>query len=205
MSSTTHCETNRLFGPVNRPALNTNVRHRAFLRKSIELFSQEELEAIFGWPHHLRIAMGTAYTASQFGKIRSNYVYNDRLVRRESPVPSAQAQQELIHYRDRFDAYYKKRGNGYAVRDPKAKQALQAAEQAWHDWVIGYHAARGRSGRPDWALEALPGLERVRVDRVRRASKKRKFLGVIDISSDEEQDVRPSKKTRFLGMIDLTA
>ncbi|KAJ7223319.1 hypothetical protein GGX14DRAFT_387642 [Mycena pura] len=201
MTPTTHYETHRLFGPVNRPALNTNVRHRAILRKSIELLSQEELEAIFGWPHHLQIAMGTAYTASQFGKIRSNYVYNDRLIRREGPVPSAQAQRELLHYRDKYDGYYKKRGNDYAIRDPMGKQALQAAEQAWHDWVIGYHAARGRPGRPDWALEPLPGLERVRV---RRAAKKRKFLGVIDISSDEEQDVRRSKKRKFLGVIDLT-
>ncbi|KAJ7889260.1 hypothetical protein B0H13DRAFT_2341603 [Mycena leptocephala] len=54
-------------------------------------------------------------------------------------------------------------GNNYAVRNAEAKSDLQAAEQTWHDWILGYLAARGRPGRPEWALQPLPGLRRVRI------------------------------------------
>jgi hypothetical protein len=155
-----------------------------------------------------------------------------------------------------------KKGNEYHIRDAQAKSGLQAAEQAWHDWVVPYLATRGTAGRPDWALQPLPGLQRVRITHARapepqaamgagRASaglptprpsypihspasparlrfgtrlrpidlsddssealrapetpKKRKFLGVIDIDEEEEEDVmRPRKRQRFLGIIDLT-
>jgi hypothetical protein len=69
-----HRETNRLFGPSNRPEFNTNVRHRAVLRKALELFPVQELEAIFERPTKLRVAMGSAFTFSQLGKIKTNYV-----------------------------------------------------------------------------------------------------------------------------------
>lgn len=51
-------ETRRLFGLLNRPDFNTNVRHCAILRKALELFTPEELEVIFESPIKLRVAMG---------------------------------------------------------------------------------------------------------------------------------------------------
>jgi hypothetical protein len=151
-----------------------------------------------------------------------------------------------------------KHGNAYTVRNAAAKPVLQAAEQTWHDWVVGYRAARGMGDRPDWALQPLPGFRRVNIglglapalipalgttpastprvrrrqarfptlptpppsspassptptriyfsdDELARPAQKRKFLGVVEISDDEEDaEVRPRKKTRFLGHIDLT-
>ncbi|KAJ7018293.1 hypothetical protein C8F04DRAFT_1277875 [Mycena alexandri] len=38
---------------------------------------------------------------------------------------------------------------------------MQAAEQAWHDFIVQYRAAHGLPSRPEWALEPLPGLARV--------------------------------------------
>ncbi|KAJ7505105.1 hypothetical protein B0H11DRAFT_2221289 [Mycena galericulata] len=258
-------ETRRLFGPVNRPDYNTNVRHRAVLRKALELFSDDELHDIFVTPMKLRVAMGNAGTLYQVGKIQSNIMVNDRLVIRETQPPDLQARQALIVYRDAYDVYHKKNGNDYAVRNPHAKHVVQDAEQAWHDYVVPVLAARGRR-RPAWALEPLPGFERVRVapatqpapaprattstvqtpsrrrtqlalptpppsspfrspaaaprvgsslrpveladdhQAARHLPRKRKFLGVIDISDSEaeEEDARPQKKMKFLGVIDLS-
>lgn len=67
-------ETRRLFGPLNRPDFNTNVRHRAVLRKSLELLSAADLEATFGRPIKLRVVMGSALTFSQLGQIKTSYV-----------------------------------------------------------------------------------------------------------------------------------
>jgi hypothetical protein len=174
-------EVNRLFGPSNRPHYNTNVRHRAILRKLIELFSVQDLEAIFERPIKLRVAMGSSFTASQLGKIITNHVslcnsillgdpalrrhqvHNGRLVSRETPVPDAEAQDALQAYRQAYDAYFKKQGNDYRVNHPQAKSVLQAAEQTWHDWVITYRGARGMPGRPPWALQPLPGFDQVQL------------------------------------------
>lgn len=67
-------ETRRLFGPSNRPDFQTNVRHRAILRKALELFPPQELETIFGTPTKLRVAMGAVFTFGQLGMIKAHYV-----------------------------------------------------------------------------------------------------------------------------------
>ncbi|KAJ7924686.1 hypothetical protein B0H13DRAFT_2315203 [Mycena leptocephala] len=240
-------ETRWLFSPSNQPEFNTNVRHRAILRKALELFSAEELEEIFQQPIKLRVAMGSAFTSSQLGKIKTNFVRNHRLVSRETPPPDLEARTALRAYRDAYDAYFMKTGNTYAVRNVGLKSVLQAAEKTWHDWVVVYLAARGRPGRLDWALQPLPGLRRVHIapapaapaptstpraqrrqfptlptpppsspapvlvdlshidDEPARPAQKRRFLGIVDISDDEEEDVvHPRKKTKLSGFIDLT-
>lgn len=90
-------------------------------------------------------------------------MHNGRLVSRETPSPNLEARQALGAYRDAYDTYFKKQGNAYTVRNAHAKHVLQDAEQTWHDWVVPYLAARGRPGRPNWALQPLPGFERVHV------------------------------------------
>ncbi|KAJ7926089.1 hypothetical protein B0H13DRAFT_1862600 [Mycena leptocephala] len=218
MALISHQETHRLFGLSNCPEFNTNVCHRALLRKALELFSAQELEEIFGRPIKLRMAMGSAFTFSQLGKIKTNH-----------------ARQPLSAYRHAYDTYFMPTGNDYAVRNAEAKSDLQAAEQTWHDWIVGYLAARGRPGRPAWALQPLPGLRRVHIapitlipmpqaetparaprpalfppptplpsapipvgsrmhpitisdDKALRRPAKRRFEEVIDISDDEEQE-----------------
>ena len=150
-------------------------------------------------------------------------VENDRLVSRETEALGLEAREQLGRYRDRYDAYFKSRGNNYDIRDPNALAGLQAAEQDWHDWVVVYLEELYGIGRPDWALQPLPGLQMVRFTRGQgRASgararawlpptpppsspvrprtsapvrpRKMKLLGVVDISDDEdEQPLR--KKT----------
>ncbi|KAJ7237077.1 hypothetical protein C8J57DRAFT_1247324 [Mycena rebaudengoi] len=158
----TAAETRRLFGPVNRPDRETNVRHRALLRKPLELHSPEHLELVFGNPIHLRLVMGSAFANHQFGKIRADYVKNGRLISHETGRLDAQALSALVAYRDAFDAYFMKRGDNYGIRNRHAKAHLQDAEQSWNDWAEVYLAAHGRT-RPQWALQPLPGLDRVRV------------------------------------------
>ncbi|KAJ7659373.1 hypothetical protein B0H17DRAFT_1209636 [Mycena rosella] len=123
-------ETQLLFGPLNRPDSNTNVCHRAVLRKALELFSIRELATIFGRPIKLRVVMGSASTFSQLGKIQTHHVHNGRLVSRETTVPDAEARRALRAYCDTYDTYFMKQGNIYRVRDKQAMAALQAAEQA---------------------------------------------------------------------------
>ncbi|KAJ7653448.1 hypothetical protein B0H17DRAFT_1214682 [Mycena rosella] len=202
-------ETQRLFGAAIRPADDTNVRHHAIMRKALETYPMR----------------------------------NGTLVVRETDPPSAEVRQALRAYCEAYDAYFKQRGNEYAVRDPQALIQLQAAEQTWHDWVVRYRASRGMPGRPYWALEPLPGLQRVQLQLQpaaapvppatprRRAGRSffplptpppsspvrpshpsspvrpshptpRKrppsqinFLGVIDISDDDEEASRPRKKS----------
>ncbi|KAJ7659798.1 hypothetical protein DFH06DRAFT_1130552 [Mycena polygramma] len=129
-------ETRRLHGPRYLPHYKTNLRHRALLRKTIETFDSRYLHAIFGSnPQGLRSVMGRTDTANQLGKVVSHY--------------------KLRAYLAAYDAYFMKQGTDYVVRNPHAKAALQAAEQAWHDSIPG--------PRPQWALEPLPGLQRVHV------------------------------------------
>jgi hypothetical protein len=90
-------------------------------------------------------------------------VRNHRLVSRETRPLDLEARTALRDYRDAYDAYFMKTGNTYAVRNAALKSVLQAAEQTWHDWVVVYLAARGRPGRPDWALQPFPGLRRVHI------------------------------------------
>ncbi|KAJ6550625.1 hypothetical protein DFH09DRAFT_1319803 [Mycena vulgaris] len=141
----------------------TNVRHRAILRKALELFPAHKLETTFGTPTKLRVMMGNMCTLGQLGKIQSSIMRNDRLVRRETPAPDLPARQALIAYRMAYNVYFKTKGNAYAVGNPHAKYVLQDAEQTWHDWVVPYLATRGRPGRPTWALQPLPEFQRVRV------------------------------------------
>ncbi|KAJ7827411.1 hypothetical protein B0H13DRAFT_2373841 [Mycena leptocephala] len=229
-------ETRCLFGELNRPDFKTNVRHRAILRKALKLFPAADLEAIFNRPIKLRVTMGSAFAVNQLGRIHTHYVQNDRLVSRQTPIPDAAARQALRAYRDAYDRYFMKKGNEYRIRDAQAKSELQAAEQAWHDWVVPYLAARGTTGRPtglcshspdfkeyashahahpnhkpSWVRvvpqpvsphlhPAIPSIHPALLPvsealRAPKTPKKRKFLGVIDIDEEEEEDVlRPRKR-----------
>ncbi|KAJ6452851.1 hypothetical protein C8R47DRAFT_1083610 [Mycena vitilis] len=249
-------ETRRLHGPRYLPHYKTNLRHRALLRKAIETFDSQYLHAIFGPnPQGLRSVMGRADTANQLGKVAKHYKEGDRFITLETDTPTPEWQQKLRAYLAAYDAYFMKQGTNYVVRNPHAKAALQAAEQAWHDSIPG--------PRPQWALEPLPGLQRVHVAPALRGGnpvaaqvvtnfpipraprtrafptlpspppatpvrayanraaslgdsplrpihildkdqpqlvstpRKRKFLGVVDISDGE--DARPRKKAKFLG------
>ncbi|KAF8162249.1 hypothetical protein K438DRAFT_2069989 [Mycena galopus ATCC 62051] len=159
MTRVTAQETRRLFGEF-QPDWKTNVRHRAILCKALELFTTEQLVATFGpRPLRLQVAMGKAGTFSQLGKIRCNYVHNNRLVSLETDTLPLEARQRLQDYAAVYNAAFMSRANDYAARHPHARADLQVAEQAWHDWVVGYQPRP----RPDWALQPLPGLQMVRV------------------------------------------
>lgn len=64
-------------------------------------------------------------------------------------------------YRDGYDSCFKQHGNDYTIRNPQGLATLQAAEQEWNDFAVPFLAANGMGARPEWALEALPGLQRV--------------------------------------------
>ncbi|KAJ7704768.1 hypothetical protein B0H17DRAFT_1193274 [Mycena rosella] len=147
-------ETQHLFGAAIRPADDTNVRHHAIMRKALETYPVQELQATFERLTRLRVSMGTSLTFSQFGKIQSNYVYAQR---------HPEVRQALRAYCEAYGAYFKQRGNEYAVCDPQALIQLQVAEQTWHDWAVGYRASRGMPGHPYWALEPLPGLQHMQL------------------------------------------
>ncbi|KAJ7688077.1 hypothetical protein B0H17DRAFT_1135915 [Mycena rosella] len=87
--------------------------------------------------------------------------HNGRLVTDETDTPELEARVALRAYRDAYDLYFKSRSNDYTICNAQALLVLQAAEQSWHDWIVPHLAARGRPTRPDWALQPLPGLQRV--------------------------------------------
>ncbi|KAJ7036997.1 hypothetical protein C8F04DRAFT_1257538 [Mycena alexandri] len=165
MSVISREETNRLCGPLYRPDHTTNVRHRAILRKCFELYSPEYLAEVFNNDFtHLRLVMGTAYMFSQFGKINQNYTRGGRAVRNETDPPNLEGREALKAYTECFDQHFMKQGKTYTIRGRGNKPVLQAGEQAWHNFIIAFWAARGtRYRRPGWALQPLPGFEMVRV------------------------------------------
>ena len=205
-------------------------------------------------------------------------MHNGRLIRLATDALPAAARERIQSYMTIYDIVFFKTGNDYRVRNPAAWPLLQAEEQSFHDWIVVY---LGRP-RPAWALEALPGFQRVHVAApaavpfpARRATapfpriqplvprvqspvprpdaparrvaarvtapepatprrarlpqralptpppsspaaaagsarpthtrtfSKRKFLGTVEISDDED-DERPVKRIKFLGTIDLT-
>ncbi|KAJ7174489.1 hypothetical protein C8R46DRAFT_1031147 [Mycena filopes] len=164
-------------------AIDTDInnRHRCALVKSLELHPLEELETALGpCPRRLQMVMGTNFTQSQFGSIRMSVVSayhlppnpsdshltlqqlpDGRWVRRQTGPPHPGAQRALHAFLDAFDAYYKRQGNDFVVRNPAARDGLQLAQQVWHDFIVPYRAIRGMGERPPWALTPYPGFRNV--------------------------------------------
>ncbi|KAJ6525513.1 hypothetical protein DFH09DRAFT_1328875 [Mycena vulgaris] len=151
------------FGRLVRPDFKTNVRQQAVIRKLVEFFGLEHAQECVGQLTRLQAVMGTAHTFHEFGKLKVNFIHNGHLVARETDPPPLEIQTQLRGYLASYNAYLMKHGNDYTVRNPAAKSQLQDAEQAWHDCIVPSLAARGLGPRPDWALEPLPGLRRVRI------------------------------------------
>ncbi|KAJ6592403.1 hypothetical protein B0H19DRAFT_1245277 [Mycena capillaripes] len=151
------------FGGWVRPDFDTNVRQQAVIRKVVEYFGLEYVKERVGQLTRLQAVMGTANTYHQFGKLKVNFIRNDRLITAETNPPPLQIQTQLRGYLAGYDAYFMKHGNEYTVRTSAAKSQLQDAEQAWHDFIVPSLAARGLGPRPNWALEPLPRLRRVRI------------------------------------------
>ncbi|KAJ7055508.1 hypothetical protein C8F01DRAFT_1258386 [Mycena amicta] len=157
--------------------------------------STTELLHMFGNPNSLRMRMGLASRATNLGIIDKTYKSNGILVRLESPPLEPAVQNTLIAYCKSRDAYFKKRGSERVVQDRSARTIFQAGEQAWHDFIVPWLAARGRV-RPSWALEPLPGMRRVRTQPVHQPVRR----DVIDLTGED----RGSKKRRAGEVIDLT-
>ncbi|KAF8214447.1 hypothetical protein K438DRAFT_1749566 [Mycena galopus ATCC 62051] len=146
--------TRRLFGNF-RPHDELNLRHLAALRKVLEVVGEATVMEILQRRTGLRMV-------------------NGRLVTREYAVERA-VRNQLAAYLAGYDFTYRKQGLTYLLLDPLSdhpRGALQEAEQAWHDWVVPYLAERGRV-RPEWALEPLHGMQRVRVAPPRGLKRKR--------------------------------
>ncbi|KAJ7164223.1 hypothetical protein C8R46DRAFT_1036142 [Mycena filopes] len=164
-------------------AIDTDInnRHRCALVKSLELHPLEELETALGpCPRRLQMVMGTNFTQSQFGSIRMSVVSayhlppnpsdshltlqqlpDGRWVRRQTGPPHPGAQRALHAFLNAFDAYYKRQGNDFVVRNPAARDGLQLTQQVWHDFIVPYRAIRGMGERPPWALTPYPGFRNV--------------------------------------------
>ncbi|KAJ6523645.1 hypothetical protein DFH09DRAFT_1329881 [Mycena vulgaris] len=187
-------EMRRLFGPTYAPDAKTNPRHRAFLRKGIELYPTQELLTVFaGQPTRLRLAMGSGTTSSQFGKIITSFIHNERLVSRQTDPPEVASQHALGAYRTAFDRRQSKPGT--SISSPIVPLA------GWAPVLIG---ARLPALVP--VGSCLLPIDLTGDDQ--RLPNKRKRSATIDISNSEEE--RPCKKTKkatkikFLGFIDLT-
>ncbi|KAJ7016245.1 hypothetical protein C8F04DRAFT_1245481 [Mycena alexandri] len=155
-------ETRRLFGRRYAPEASRNVRHAALLRKALELQPDEVLENRFGFSSNkLTVVMGTNFTENKLGTIQMSTNVNGRAVPTNTPTPPPEARAALAGYLGVYDVLFKKKGNDYAVRHAAAWPLMQAAEQTWHTFVEEYRATNGMGPRPDWAMEPLPGLQRV--------------------------------------------
>ncbi|KAJ7028233.1 hypothetical protein C8F04DRAFT_1266135 [Mycena alexandri] len=124
-----------IYGDRYAPDPERNVRHGAVWRKSTELHPVELLQDTFGLSSKkLTVGMGTNYTHYELGTIKGHI---------------------------EVEVVFKNKGNDYAIRHAAALPLLQAAEQAFHDFVVPFRAARGMGPHSESALEPLPGLQRV--------------------------------------------
>ncbi|KAJ6448019.1 hypothetical protein C8R45DRAFT_1115550 [Mycena sanguinolenta] len=182
------------YGPKFRPHKNTNLRHRVLLHKALELSTETEIEEHLGRFNQFSTVMGTVGNAHRLGTLQASREVNAKRRNREGPTPSRDVRRRLQAYLDAYDGCFKKQGSVFRIHDEPRIAVLQDAEQAWHDWIVGY---LGRP-RPQWALEPLPGFSRVRVAAPAppRGGKRKRAHGA-------GPDV-PSKKFKFLGTIDLT-
>ncbi|KAJ7060075.1 hypothetical protein C8F01DRAFT_1084489 [Mycena amicta] len=159
-------ELERTYGPDYRPDLNANRRNQNITRKTLELHDDTSIEVAFhNNPKNLRAVMKSSNLA-QFGTIRQTFVHkNGRLQIRETEAPSREARHQLDAWVRAYDSLYTAKGT---VRDKSKWDAMQMAEQTWHEFVIVYrmlHDMAPRGRRPAWALEPVGGLERVNEDR----------------------------------------
>ncbi|KAJ7689079.1 hypothetical protein B0H14DRAFT_2652928 [Mycena olivaceomarginata] len=157
----THPPLRRQIGPF-RAYYKANARHVTALKKTLELFTIEEILDILGSVDNLRVSMGRNYTL--IGRISTHRMVNGRVQIRETNPPPLEARNALEAFLGVYDLYFYKQGDGFRVRNQGAHTLLQAAEQTWHDWVVPWLAARGRV-RPQWAFNPLPGFARVNVQR----------------------------------------
>ncbi|KAJ7016298.1 hypothetical protein C8F04DRAFT_1202668 [Mycena alexandri] len=161
-----HAETIRLFGVTLGPDRDTNARHRAVLRKILEIHTLDYLRTLFGDGNlrKLRLDMGTNSRPTELGRIQVSE-FNPRTGRysttKKTDTLDPDVLERIVKYIAVYDALYKRQGDEYIVRNKHVLLAMQAAEQAWHDLIVQYRAAHGLPSRPEWALEPLPGLARV--------------------------------------------
>ncbi|KAJ6479059.1 hypothetical protein C8R45DRAFT_1101478 [Mycena sanguinolenta] len=186
-------EIRQYYGPKFCPHKNTNLRHRVFLRKSVELLTERLVEERLEQYNQLSATMGTGGNAHHLGTVLASREINGERRNREGPTPSREVRTQLGTYLDAYDRCFKKRGNEFRVLNRADLAILQNAEQVWHDWIVGY---LGRP-RPQWALEPLPGLARVRVAPAAPRGVKRQ-------RAQKTESKVPPKKMKFLGTIDLT-
>ncbi|KAJ7825767.1 hypothetical protein B0H14DRAFT_3468284 [Mycena olivaceomarginata] len=118
------------------PGLNEH--HIRMFRKAAEIHDVRIAETTFGQLRNLGIVMND----DNLGNL---HLSMPRL--RYLNLPTAKGRRRLVAYRIAHDICYKAQGG---IKNAVAKYILQDAEQAWHDWVVDYLAARGRT-RPCWS------------------------------------------------------
>ncbi|KAJ7189964.1 hypothetical protein GGX14DRAFT_408416 [Mycena pura] len=145
------------------PSHKVNTPGFAMLRKMVELVTCPVLLAELGSLVNLSMCMGTRKTASQYGRIIRSYIWrpltNFQGVQTNfTAIPSEDVQKRIRRYHKAICACYKKTGDDFIIVNIGALQVLQNEEQRWHNWIVReFHGRR----RPNWALEPLPGLDRV--------------------------------------------
>ncbi|KAJ7210268.1 hypothetical protein B0H12DRAFT_1242756 [Mycena haematopus] len=234
MTRMTAQEVRRLFGSLNRPDYRKNVRHRALLRKALELFRPEELQAVFGQPTRLTVVMGTPRTVDEIGQIKSQYLRNGRLVTLETDPPASEARNHLHQYLNAYDAYFMKLGDDYRIRNPGGDHVRIGLYS--HSLGFGPYESRcprrcllhhtfdfGRRASRCFHVSNLlaSNLQHPLASRFQHASSPALVPGssrldpidiaddtsddeIEDISDDETEAVRQPRKRKFLGIVDIS-
>ncbi|KAJ6489142.1 hypothetical protein C8R45DRAFT_1143709 [Mycena sanguinolenta] len=154
----------RYYGPKFRPHKNTNLHHRVFLQKSVELLTERQVEEGLERYMQLTAVMGTGGNGHCRSMVLTSREVNGKRDNREGPTPSCEVWFQLGAYLDAYDRCFQKQGNKFRRLERANLVILQNAEQ--------------------WALEPLPGLARVRVAPTPSRGVKRK----------RPQDTEPKKK-----------
>ncbi|KAJ6448018.1 hypothetical protein C8R45DRAFT_1115549 [Mycena sanguinolenta] len=166
----------RLLGPDFQPHPDLNCRHFAILRKAVELneldIEGNSIEWELGRTTNLRVNMGTG-TLFNFVSLGQVYIRTGITCR----LLDAEAREILRGYLVKYDTYFKCHGDQFVIRDPNARDALQQAEQTWHDWILRYLRVKRKvfidlTGEDDEPVVTAP------------PTKKLKFLGTVDLTVD---------------------
>ncbi|KAJ7032239.1 hypothetical protein C8F04DRAFT_1185291 [Mycena alexandri] len=226
-------ETRRLHGPRNHPHYKANVRQRAIIRKVAELFTDQQLRIFFGEYHGVSNICYDAYhmkhgndyavrnPAAKTGLQDAEQEWHDSVVRyrleRGMGDRPEWAMQPLPGLRRVNIAFAPA-----LIAAPGPAPPLTPVATPRGRWGLAQFAplptppasSPASSPSPASPPSSSPVCSSSPVhidlshvddnDELARRTQKRKFLGIVEISDDDEEELRPRKKMRYLGHLDLT-
>ncbi|KAJ7212717.1 hypothetical protein GGX14DRAFT_393605 [Mycena pura] len=181
----------RLLPPEVSLSHKVNAIGLAVIRKCIEVIGVAQLLRELRRLHGLQMRMGTRATEDEYGRIVASYQNQSKtsahiyqgVTNVQTAIPAPKIQQYIRDYHDVLRGYFKCTGDSFVVKNPAMRLRLEEAEETFHKRILELNTGQRR---PEWALQPLPTLRRIRSPIVI-------CYPTIDLTND---DPRPTPKRK---------